>query len=1303
MAEPGSKDDDLEQYSLWQLLNTPIGDINRQTAARADQNASRSVSKPSETLGQTSEDQILLDLDDDDDLSEAEEQLGRFASKNKTAKSERRKRGFAKRHSANSNPNPNRKQHNFRDTTKKVGFHTDFESSPIGQSDTRNKTDGKSLFKPGFFSLALGVFLPIAAMLFENTTHYMAQTSFDPFPTPNHLLLFSLIPISNFLNWLAVRRNLAPFYSIISLSTGMALGIAILYSVMLLPLTPEFAVQSLVGVGLLGLAPLLSIPITMLCGNTVCQLADRQKTFFDAHQLKHLGHTIILVMVLAVELPSTLTRMHLTSAVDGDQKAIQWLRQWGSQDVLLRACYERSGEATDILGTIAERQHPISVDAARDIYYRVTGVAFNSVPLPASFRGTIKHAGLIEDPAGLNDGVKDEFDLDPDIAGELVSGVARGLSVSNSDITGSLDSSSGVASLDWNFTFENVSTIPREARAKILLPPNAVVTKATLWLDDLQRETVIQERDLARNTYVQSVTSHKRDPLLVSMAGKDAVLVQCYPVVKGTKTKIRLHIVAPLIVANKSEESLVMPTFEERNFAITIPHKIDLTSKSKISLTGTDSQTNGSSVQLKKELDNSVMSRFEAVARVAMANDESSQPLAIRPPQTITEMHKEFFSLLPQTAISPSAMALNNHSGVHNSLTVIVDKSVSMSPYVADIVKGLKTAPKSLPITIIEVKDGAKIFCKAAHSDLPVYEQSLKSLAESKCEGGQSDGDALMNVFRESNYVGTTPANRSDVLWIHAAQPMANFNVQELRTALLSHSTNAAALYDLQVASGPNAILPESYDYPKLNRIVRTGSLADDISTFIENYSKNQIRRPATVFGVKSTDTTTGASTDLAQVQAYKLAMSRYQAGDKWGAYDLAARYHLVTPVSSAVVTEEVPIAAEKEREMLAEKKAIDQLGADQPILASEPASAVTETTAGNQFKHFELNKSKVATKKEMNRFGAGKLDKTQFYNAPRQLQIVDERPVVTDFREEAEKSALISINSRESSTQKQLRSYPKAVGEQSYFQRLKPQESAKDKEYDRKANVTSSGSGFGGGYAGSYSDDFSRSNAKGLVPPSNNEFYGNPYSSQTAASPPALKPSRIAGRMMAPKAPPGPVNAPAPAVVLSSPTPSPQGLMGATNGTVGPQEGDASIGTVATRDSLFGGEKQESRARRRLDSGSTYDSDSLRSAEPGVNTAGTVGGTFSPFSGVVNKLNSLSSAAGSAPGYSSGSEGYGQDWNPYTGEPAQQVRLARHGFVDSTLAALLGVGIAFIVVLTVFFRLLAKMKTDGAPKGPIQ
>ncbi|MBX9668388.1 MAG: hypothetical protein K2X93_12255 [Candidatus Obscuribacterales bacterium] len=818
------------------------------------------------------------------------------------------------------------KQHNFRDTTKRIGFNPTNQASPIGQTDTYKTSDAKSYFRPGFMSMLFGAVLPVAALVIETNTHEMARQFFDPFPTIFHIFLFLLIPISTTLTWLATRLNLSPLYSMMSLASGMALGISVLYTLMLAPLAPMFIGLLLpYGTGLLGLSPLLSIPVILLCGGTICKLADRHPTFFDAHQLKHLGHLIILVMVVAVELPSTLTRAQLAEATQPGPKAgdaIAWLRKWGSRDVLLRACYERSGEATDILGSLVEHQHPVRVEQARDLYYKVTGVAFNTVPIPASFRGTIKNAGLIDDPAGLNADVKDEFDLDPDIAGELVSGVARGLSVSNSTISGNLDGSAGLASLDWDFTFENVSPIAREARANILLPPNAVVSRATLWLDEVRKETVIQERNEARQTYQQAVMQHKRDPLLVSMSGKDSVLVQCYPVAKGTKTRIRLHIVAPMVVTDNKEAAVVLPTFEERNFAIPIQHKIALEGKTEISIAGIGSGANESKVA-NASIDNSLLGRFAAIPHVGLAWGESPATLTMRPPDTPVEARQVDYFALPDGIFRAGATARDfvkqQNLQEQKHLTIIVDKSITMAPYINEIVDGLATAPDNLNVTLVQVKDGEELLLDARTPRDQRFKLAIDKLKTTACVGGQIDSNALISAL-------SSLGRRDQILWIHAAQPLSE-NSAYLNMQLRGRSLK---LHDLQVASGPNVILNESYRCPGVTRVVRVGNLSQDINVFLHNVANGTIRRSATTNGYRGA----GENTELAQLQAYKLAVARFQNGDLAGAFEIANRYHLVTPVSSAVVTEDVDLSKVQE-EVVEEKTSKDLSSKAAEVLGS--------------------------------------------------------------------------------------------------------------------------------------------------------------------------------------------------------------------------------------------------------------------------------------------------------------------------------------------------------------------------------
>lgn len=734
--------------------------------------------------------------------------------------------------------------------------------------------------KPGFTFLLLGVFLPAAALLAEYSTHYLARHYFDPFPTLYHFVLFSLIPLSNLLAWLSVRANVSALYSVTALASGMSLGVCILYTLMLLPLTGNMIF--LLPMGALGIAPLVAIPFCLHAGNIICGLASRQDSFFDAHQVKHLGHVIILLMVVAVELPSTLTRIHLSEAVSKaspseSSRAIDWLRSWGSREVLLRACYERSGRATDIVGSLYEHQHPVGIEQARRVYYLVTGTPFNSVEIPGSFRATIQHAGLIDDPAQLNANADDEFDLDADIAGEKVSGVARGLRATASRLRGSVYPDAGLASLDWNFSFANVSKVPREARAKIILPDGAVVTKATMWIDGVERQATIMPRHQARATYETAVREHKRDPLLVSTAGKDTVLVQCYPVLAGSDTKLSLHIVAPL-AGGDQEQSLTMPAFAERNFGFSEGCRVDIASRQPITILGAalkDTALEGAHA-LTGELPNSLLSRFEAVLKAENGNTS----VAFTDPIS----HK--------TRVLRTDLARLSLRKPEN-LVIVIDKSNAMQPYMSAVAAGLAGLDREIVESIVVIQDNDHKIYSRQEGNL---ESALASLKNDPCRGGQIDSTFLARAIAYPSYLGLTKA--PDILWIHASQPVA----VESDTATVNYTlaNGSARLWDLQVASGPNALLSDNNYSDHINRVPRAGRLEDDIKNLFRLWAGPS---PADRSPVEIGDQQ--RAFELAQIAANQEVLALYLRGADWQAGELARKYHLITPATSAVVTDD--------------------------------------------------------------------------------------------------------------------------------------------------------------------------------------------------------------------------------------------------------------------------------------------------------------------------------------------------------------------------------------------------------------
>lgn len=792
------------------------------------------------------------------------------------------------------------------------GFAEISERIGIGVFDERAK---KPIKKPGLSFFIWGVILPIAALWFETSTHTLAGVLFDPFPTFFHVLLFSFIPISNLVVFFSVRINMVPYYAITSLMSGMAMGIAVLYSLMFATKFPYLfnnlsAPEKTVYVFLSPLfyAPLFALIPLWTAGQAITLLGARQKAFFDGNHLKHFGHIVILIMVLSIEAPSTLTRIYLSKAVSPfaptysarygcmvtnvvpyekyDMDAINWLRDWGNKDVLLRACYERGGRATDILGSIYEDQHPVSVELARSVYYRVTGQSFNEAPIPASFRSTLSHMASSASLAHLNRGANDEFDIDTDIAGESVSGVARGLSTSDSEITGTVDADAALASLDWNCTFDNTSEVPREARAKLLLPPGACVSKAKIWIGNMVKEATIQNRSQARATYTDAVMNNKRDPLLVSMAGPDTVLVQCYPVEKGTVTKVQLHIVSPLhLDRNAAKAKLVFPAFSERNFALKKPHSVILNSKSK----------------------------FTSTDKLAIFD---------RNPKVTTTYCRSTYTSYPGFCVEAVA---NKTTRMPQSLSILVDGSIGMEPYIKEVCAGLKNIPVK-NIRLIRVMDSESVLindnlCPPLDSEgkCKNLADALVALEQVKCRGGQDNSVSLSRIFAASNPMR---GRHQSVLWIHGTQPVCDpqadaYLKQTFET--LKGNTHGDLLFDYQVKPGSNSLL-QGMDLEsttsRVQSVLSTGHPKEDLEAFFATMKEFGESDPHESFAgldfLSRQGTPVGShatTTDLCILKAYDQAMYEFAEMGYQGEtiHSLVNHYNLVSPVSSLVVTEETP------------------------------------------------------------------------------------------------------------------------------------------------------------------------------------------------------------------------------------------------------------------------------------------------------------------------------------------------------------------------------------------------------------
>ena len=105
----------------------------------------------------------------------------------------------------------------------------------------------------------LGVLLPLGTLIFEWVGRPSASELIDPIPTPFHILLIALVPVTNALGLWFLERSTQPLPRWFAWMLSASLGISGAYAVAYAPITP-LAVFGILfyGVGLIPLAPLIA-------------------------------------------------------------------------------------------------------------------------------------------------------------------------------------------------------------------------------------------------------------------------------------------------------------------------------------------------------------------------------------------------------------------------------------------------------------------------------------------------------------------------------------------------------------------------------------------------------------------------------------------------------------------------------------------------------------------------------------------------------------------------------------------------------------------------------------------------------------------------------------------------------------------------------------------------------------------------------------------------------------------------------------------------------------------------------------
>lgn len=724
---------------------------------------------------------------------------------------------------------------------------------------------------PGITVFLLGVLLPVITLVTELNTGMSATSFFDPIPSWFHVLLVALVPFANGLVWYRVRYRKPLRPHLLVLLNGTAIGIAGFYSLVYLPVTPIGIMLFWSGIGLLPLAPLFSLVAAIVCRRHLVRAIEGLSVPRLGRSL-WTGFALALVMLIGAQLPTTITQYGIRLAASEDSaeqaRGIRLLRNWGSEEELLRACYRRSGRIPDMITFITTSQHQrVWPQQVRSIYYRVTGKSFTAQPRPTLVN---RDKGFLGD-----------IDFDDGRGGDQVEGKVKDLSLASSSIDGSVDADAALAYLEWTLVLKNDGRFAEEARAQLALPPGATVSRVTLWINDEPREAAFAGKGKVRQAY-QSIVRRSRDPLLVTQSAPDAVMVQMFPVPAGGEMKARIGITIPLVLEAPSVARLQLPYVREQNFSLgaDFQHAVWMESRQSMRVAGpTPVNRDGKAYVLRTSMSNA---------------DLGSLALPIR------------FSR--DTRIS-SVVARDRHTGSYVQQRIRFDKApVARGVIVIDGSSGMKGVRETIA-GVIESTPGADRFDVIIAGDEPVLlsasegrRKIVQGIRRHEFVGGTDNVAALKLAWDRA----ATRENAA-ILWLHGPQPVLLSSAEVLASRWKRRPGNPR-LFDLAIGTGHNRIAEKLVEIPAVQSVPRSADLKADLETLLDRLNGRRAW-PRLVRGqVKQLPADARVTSDhLVRLWARDRIgniLSRGHASARKQAIAVAHRYQLVTPVSGAVVLE---------------------------------------------------------------------------------------------------------------------------------------------------------------------------------------------------------------------------------------------------------------------------------------------------------------------------------------------------------------------------------------------------------------
>src|SRR5215472_4416510 len=693
---------------------------------------------------------------------------------------------------------------------------------------------------PGAPSLVLGVIFPAIVVAIELISRMCASAFFDPMPTIWHVLAVSFVPAGNLLVWLHLHNDMRWRARWPAFVNGGAVAIAAFYALLFLPLLPVALVAIAFGIGVFPFAPACACVAALLL----------RKDFRARHvQEAATGAFLVgiaagLTFLLELDARQAATRLGIEWAASSvpaqRERGLALLRTIGDDSLLLRLCYDTSGRPTGLLSALVLIGENIWLNPGQR----------QIAQSPAEVREIyyrVHGEPFNVRPAPFENGKWSrfaEFQTDDDHGGAQVGGRLKGLSLASSRLDGVVMGDDAVSYLEWTF----------EVRAAY------------------QRVAVVQ----------------RRDPLLVTTRGADRVLVQAFPVPRnGGTIKFKIGITAPLEIAEPATARLALPAIVDRNFSFAPEASHAVWIESKQALATSAAGLTSSRVEIR---------RF----RVAGTIDDGALSGAR---QVLTvERHADMNRAVARIGEEvPVVQEIAPAASVETAMMLVIDGSARLAGRTAGLIEALDAIPPGTRVGAIIAAEPTRTVAPAPWSE--AQKQAVAELLRSASfSGGQDNVPALVEALQ---MLEAEPS--AALLWIHGPQPVS-FRGSAAR--LEQASVRLSRLPDVAlyaVEPGPNEVLPDAPWAWSARSLPQTSSPKVDLAGYFARLSGQgsaySIRRSQG----QPADGLAPGPDHIARLWARDRVLELMRANparNRAAAVALATQYHLVTPISGAVVLE---------------------------------------------------------------------------------------------------------------------------------------------------------------------------------------------------------------------------------------------------------------------------------------------------------------------------------------------------------------------------------------------------------------